>query len=138
MAKIKHLQLKVTDRLKAADIYEKIFGFKRTSERRVRGTHGTVHLDDGTIDIALAQYDDDSSEEAKMHGKGPRIGHFGIEVEDVEACAKELEKCGCEFLTPPDALPIKFKMPGVGGVIEIGPPGFFKHPRDPKFKNAAL
>ena len=137
MAKIKHLQLKVTDRLKSAGIYEQIFGFTRTVERRIRGTHGTVHLDDGNIDMAFAQYDDENTEEAKMHGEGPRIGHFGIEVEDVGACVKKLEKRDCEFLSPAGALPVKFKIPGVGGVMEIGPTGFFTHPRDPKYKDVA-
>ena len=83
MAKIKHIQLKVVDRYKAAEFYEKIFGFTRTSERQIRGDHSTVHLEDGTIDLAMAQYNDDGSKEAKMHGEGPCIGHFGIEVEDV-------------------------------------------------------
>ena len=137
MAKIKHIQLKVVDRHKAADFYEKVFGFTRTSERQIRGDHSTVHLEDGTIDLAMAQYYDDGSKEAKMHGEGPCIGHFGIEVEDVEACLKELEKRGCEILTPEGALPVKFKIPGAGGVVEIGPPGFFKHPRDPKFGDVA-
>jgi len=135
MAKIKHIQLKVTDRLQSAEIYEKIFGFQRTDERRTRDDHSTVHLGDGTIDLALSQYDEGSAE-AAMHGKGPRIGHFGIEVDDLDACVDMLEQHGCEFLTAKGALPIKFKIPGVGGVVEIGPPGFFKHPRDPKFKKS--
>ena len=135
MAKIKHIQLKVTDRLQAAEIYEKVFGFERTSERRIRGNHGTVHLDDGTVDLAFAQYDDDGSAEATMHGEGPRIGHFGIEVDDIDACVEMLQQRGCEFLTPKGELPIKFKVPGVGGIIEIGPHGFFKHPRNPKFQD---
>lgn len=138
MAKIKHIQLKVTDRLQSAAIYEKVFGFERTDERRIRDDHGTVHLSDDTVDLAFAQYDDDGSDEAKMHGSGPRIGHFGIEVDDVNACVKELEERGCEFLTPQGELPAKFKIPGVGGIVEIGPIGFFKHPRDVKFKDANI
>jgi lactoylglutathione lyase len=136
MAKIKHIQLKVSDRLQSADIYEKVFGFLRTDERRIRDNHGTVHLDDGTIDLAFAQYDDDSAE-AEMHGEGPRIGHFGIEVDDIDTCVALLEQNGCEFLTDKGALPVKFKVPGVGGIVEIGPVGFFKHPRDPKYKDVA-
>jgi catechol 2,3-dioxygenase-like lactoylglutathione lyase family enzyme len=135
MAKITHIQLKVEDRLKAAAIYEDIFGFKRTGERRVRNDHGTVHLDDGIVDLALAQYDDENSEEAQFSGPGTRIGHFGIEVEDIDGCVEKLARHGCEFLTPKGELPVKFKVPGVGGVVEIGPMGYFKHPRDPKFKN---
>lgn len=136
MANIKHIQLKVSDRLQSADIYEKVFGFLRTEERRTRDDHSTVHLSDDTIDLAFSQYDDDSAE-AEMHGDGPRIGHFGIEVDDIDACVNKLKQHNCEFITPPGALPVKFKIPGVGGIVEIGPVGFFKHPRDSKFKSTA-
>ncbi|MEL0108062.1 MAG: VOC family protein [Rhodospirillaceae bacterium] len=137
MAKIKHIQLKVSDRLQSAAIYEKIFGFERTDERRTRDDHNTVHLADGTIDLAFSQYDEGSAE-ATMHGDGPKIGHFGIEVDDIDECVSLLAEHKCEFLTPKGALPVKFKIPGVGGIVEIGPVGFFKHPRDPQFKKDML
>src|SRR3972149_11447094 len=93
MARIVHIALKVEDLKKAARFYETVFGFQRVEEGQVRD-HTSRHLSDGTIDLALIQYDRESPE-ALLSGRGPCIHHFGIEVEDLEASIQELKATGC-------------------------------------------
>jgi catechol 2,3-dioxygenase-like lactoylglutathione lyase family enzyme len=115
MPKIVHLALKVPDLQKAGAFYEKLFGFVpgRTS---VSIDHTSYHLSDGTMDLSLMQYNNDSN--ACIH-------HFGIEVEDLQAAAVELRAAGCEILTPPGEVPVKFRDPN-GLVAELVPPGRYR------------
>ncbi len=125
MARIVHIALKVEDVEKAGRFYERVFGFQRVEEGRVRD-HTSQHLSDGTIDLALIQYDRESPE-ALLSGKGPCIHHFGVEVEDLEASVRELLATGCEILSPPGELPVKFR--DVSGVVaELVPVGRYKKP----------
>ncbi len=125
MARIVHLALKVEDLEKAGRFYERVFGFRSVEEGQVRD-HTSRHLSDGTIDLALIQYHRESSE-ALISGKGPCIHHFGIEVEDLEAAVQELNATGCEILSPPDEIPVKFR--DVSGVVaELVPVGRYKKP----------
>ena len=125
MPRIVHLALKVEDLEKASRFYERLFGFQRVDEGRVRD-HTSRHLSDGAIDLALIAYHQDSAE-ALLSGKGPCIHHFGIEVEDPEASVRELEATGCEILSPPGELPVKFRDPS-GLVAELVPVGRYKTP----------
>lgn len=125
MARIIHLALKVEDLEKAGRFYERVFGFRGVEEGQVRD-HTSLHLSDGTIDLALIQYRRESSE-ALISGKGPCIHHFGIEVEDLEASVQELKATGCEILSPPGEVPVKFR--DVSGVVaELVPVGRYKKP----------
>ena len=125
MARIVHIALKVEDLEKAARFYETVFGFQRVEEGQVRD-HTSQHLSDGTIDLALIKYQQQSPE-ALLSGKGPCIHHFGIEVEDLEASVRELKASGCEILSPPGELPVKFRDPN-GVVAELVPVGRYKTP----------
>jgi lactoylglutathione lyase len=125
MPKIVHLALKVEDLDKAAAFYQKVFGFIPMAETNLRD-HTSRHMSDGTIDLALIKYDRDSSE-ALASGKGPCIHHFGIEVEDVEASTEELKAAGCEIISAPGELPVKFRDPN-GVVAELVPVGRYKKP----------
>lgn len=57
----------------------------------------------------------------------PRIVHLALKVEDLEASVRELEASGCEILSPPGELPVKFR--DVSGVVaELVPVGRYKKP----------
>jgi lactoylglutathione lyase len=119
MPKIVHLALKVKDLDKASAFYKKVFGFKPMRTEDVRD-HTSCHLSDGAIDLSLIQYESESKE-ALLSGRGPCIHHFGIEVDNPEATAAELRQAGCEILSPPGEIPIKFRDPN-GVVAELVPP----------------
>jgi len=118
MARVVHLAIKVDDLERASAFYQNVFGFRHTETSRKRG-HTSCHLTDGAFDIALIEYDSESTVEADWAGPGPRIHHIGIAVEDVAACEEELRRQGCEILSKPGVRPVKFRAPG-GIVAEIG------------------
>jgi len=55
------------------------------------------------------------------------LKNFGIEVENPEASWEELEAAGCERLTLPGQIPVKFRDPN-GVVAELVPVGRYKKP----------
>jgi lactoylglutathione lyase len=126
MARIVHIAVKVDDLEKATEFYEKGFGFIEVETGQVRD-HTSRHLTDGTIDLALIKYDSEESAEARAAGLGPCIHHFGIEVDDMKQSAAELKKFGCEIISDPGGIPIKFRAPG-GTVAEISPKARYKKP----------
>lgn len=119
MPRIVHIALKVSDLEKTSEFYEKVFGFVPTETGKVRD-HTSRHLTDGAMDLALIKYDSEESAEAKAAGLGPCIHHFAIEVEDVTSCVAEIQKFGCEVISDPGVIPVKFRAPG-GTVAEIVP-----------------
>ena len=119
MARIVHIALKVEDLDKTSEFYEKVFGFIPTETSKVRD-HTSRHLSDGAIDLALIKYDSEESAEAKAAGKGPCIHHFAIEVDNMDKSVAEIGKFGCEIISDPGVVPVKFRAPG-GTVAEIVP-----------------
>ena len=128
MARIVHIALKVDDLEKATEFYEKGFGFVEMETGQVRD-HTSRHLTDGTIDLALIKYDSEDSAEARASGLGPCIHHFAIEVDDMKQSAADLNKFGCEIISDPGVVPIKFRAPG-GTVAEIVPKARYKKPKE--------
>lgn len=126
MGRIVHIALKVDDLERATQFYEKVFGFTLADDGRVRD-HRSRHLSDGGIDLALIKYDSEESAEAKAAGEGPCIHHFAIEVDDVEHYLAEIRRFGCEVISDPGVIPIKFRAPG-GTVAEIVPQQRYKQP----------
>ena len=126
MGRIVHIALKVDDLDRATDFYEKVFGFTLADDGRVRD-HRSRHLSDGGIDLALIKYDSEESAEAKAAGEGPCIHHFAIEVDDIERYLAEIKRFGCEIISDPGVIPIKFRAPG-GTVAEIVPQQRYKQP----------
>jgi lactoylglutathione lyase len=126
MARIVHIALKVDNLERTSQFYENVFGFKEMDTAKVRD-HTSRHLSDGTIDLALIKYDAEESKESLAAGQGPCIHHFAIEVEDVEKYAAEIKKYGCEIVSDPGVIPIKFHAPG-GTVAEIVPQARYKKP----------
>ncbi len=122
MNRIVHIALKV-DNLKAStEFYEKVFGFKESKTEKVRD-HTSRHLSDGAIDLSIMQYDAGTqSAESKAAGEGPCIHHFAVEVDDIKQAEKEVRAHGCEMISDPGIIPVKFRAPG-GTVCELVPRG---------------
>jgi lactoylglutathione lyase len=128
MARIVHIALKVEDLERTTQFYENVFGFKQMETAQVRD-HTSRHLSDGAIDLALIKYDAEESKESLAAGQGPCIHHFAIEVEDIEKYAAEIAKFGCEIISDPGVIPVKFRAPG-GTVAEIVPQARYKKPAE--------
>ena len=124
MARIVHIALKVDELEKTSQFYENVFGFVPMETSKVRD-HTSRHLSDGTIDLALIKYDSEESAESTAAGPGPCIHHFAIEVEDVDKYAAQIRKFGCEIISDPGVIPVKFRAPG-GTVAEIVPQARYK------------
>jgi lactoylglutathione lyase len=127
MNRIVHLALKVEDLEKTTEFYEKVFGFWEVETRKTRD-HLSRHLTDGMLDFTLIKYDEDTqSAESKASGEGPCIHHFAIEVEDLNKATAEIKSYGCQIISDPGVIPVKFRAPG-GTVAEIVPAGRYKKP----------
>ena len=127
MSRIVHLALKVDDLERTTEFYQKVFGFKEMNTEEVRD-HTSRHLSDGLLDVALIKYDAGSeSAESKAAGEGPCIHHFAVEVDNVAAATKQVTSYGCEIISDPGVIPVKFRAPG-GTVCELVPKGRYKKP----------
>jgi len=115
-----HVAIKVDDLEKSSRFYEQVFGFHRTGVSREgeSNTHTSLHLSDGSADLALMKYDSEDAPEAQLAGPGPCIHHLGIQVDDPLAYVDRLVAAGCEILSAPGAVPVKFRDPG-GVVAEV-------------------
>jgi lactoylglutathione lyase len=128
--RIVHLALKVDDLEKTSAFYEKVFGFWEAETRKTRD-HLSRHLTDGVIDFTLIQYDEGTqSAESKAAGEGPCIHHFAVEVEDMAKSTAEVKSYGCEIISDPGVIPVKFRAPG-GTVAELVPVGRYKKTERP-------
>jgi lactoylglutathione lyase len=117
MARIVHIALKVTDLEQATQFYENVFGFKQIKTGYERG-HVSRHLTDGNIDLALMVYDSEDVDEANLSGSGPCIHHWGIEVDDRDAVAAQIEAGGGSMISREENNAWKFRAPD-GTVAEI-------------------
>jgi lactoylglutathione lyase len=130
MTRIVHLALKVDDLEKTTEFYEKVFGFWEAETRKTRD-HLSRHLTDGEIDFTLIKYDEDTdSAESKASGEKPCIHHFAVEVEDMKKATEQVLSYGCEIISDPGVIPVKFRAPG-GTVAELVPVGRYKKPVRP-------
>ena len=124
MARIAHIAVKVDDIEQSAQFYEKALGFvptgKSRSENRSRGS-----FSDGEINLTLLRYDSEDTELARAAGAGPCIHHFAIEVDDVAKYVAQVREFGCEILSDPNKVPVKFRAPG-GTIAEIVPVGRYR------------
>lgn len=121
--RISHIALKVTDLDATAGFYKDVFGFTEIA-RHNDGDHDSLHLTDGYLDLALVQYKSEESVIGQIAGTEPCIYHFGIDVPDVDAYKKLMEDWGADVFNDPTTpqIPIwKFRVPGGGGIGEIGP-----------------
>jgi lactoylglutathione lyase len=136
MSRIVHLALKVDDLEGTTQFYRDVFGFTEMSTDRVRD-HTSRHLSDGTIDVALIKYDAGTqSAESRAAGEGPCIHHFAVEVADLPRAEQRIRALGCEIISDPGVVPVKFRSPG-GIVCEIVPEGRYKKPKAKAAKRPA-
>ncbi|HEY7239503.1 MAG TPA: VOC family protein [Burkholderiales bacterium] len=127
MSRIVHLALKVEDLERTTEFYQKVFGFKEMNTEKVRD-HTSRHLSDGVLDVALIKYDAGTqSAESRASGEGPCIHHFAVEVDNVDMATKQVTSYGCEIISDPGVIPVKFRAPG-GTVCELVPKGRYKKP----------
>jgi len=112
MSRIVHLALKVDDLERTTRFYREVFGFAEMNTAKVRD-HTSRHLSDGAIDLALIRYDAGSeSAESRAAGEGPCIHHFAVEVPNLAAAEKRIRALGCEIISDPGVVPVKFRAPG--------------------------
>ena len=91
--------------------------------------HTSRLLSDGVLDVALIKYDAGTeSAEAKAAGEGPCIHHFAVEVDNVDAATRQIRSYGCEIISDPGVIPVKFRAPG-GTVCELVPEGRYQKPK---------
>jgi len=127
MSRIVHLALKVEDLETTARFYQNVFGFREVETTKTRD-HLSCHLTDGAIDFTLIKYDDGTqSAESEAAGEGPCIHHFAIEVDDIDKYVEQLQRYGCEVVSDPGVVPVKFRAPG-GTIAELVPVGRYKQP----------
>jgi predicted enzyme related to lactoylglutathione lyase len=125
MNRIVHISLKVDDVKRTGDFYQEVFGFRDAETRKTRD-HLSRHMTDGDIDFTLMKYDEGTqSAESKASGDGPCIHHFAIEVEDIASATAAIRAHGCEVVSDPGVIPVKFRAPG-GTVAELVPIGRYK------------
>jgi len=124
LARIVHIALKVDNLEESTRFYEDVFGFKQVKTAR-NGQHISRHMTDGTIDLALMKYDSEDAHEAQLAGPGPRIHHWGIEVDDKAGFADKIKEYGGTILSKPEAGALKFRAPD-GTVAEIVAKGRYK------------
>jgi len=128
MNRIVHLALKVEDLERTTEFYQEVFGFVEMNTEKVRD-HTSRHLSDGVLDIALIKYDPGTqSAESKAAGEGPCIHHFAVEVDDMDKATRQVKRYGCEIISDPGVIPVKFRAPG-GTVCELVPKGRYKKPK---------
>ena len=121
-----HLALKVENLEKSTEFYEKVFGFKEVETKRTRD-HISRHMTDGAIDFTLMKYDEGTrSAESLAAGEKPCIHHFAVEVEDLEQATAGLKNYGCEIVSDPGVIPVKFRAPD-GIVAELVPAQRYKN-----------
>ena len=71
------------------------------------------------------------SAESKAAGEGPCIHHFAVEVDDIKASTKQVLAYGCQIISDPGVIPVKFRAPG-GTVCELVPKGRYQKPKAKK------
>jgi lactoylglutathione lyase len=125
MYRIVQISLKVDDVKRTGDFYREVFGFQDSETKKTRD-HVSRHMTDGQIDFTLMKYDAGTdSAESKAAGEGPCIHHFAIEVPDLEQATREIRARGCEVVSDPGVIPVKFRAPG-GTIAELVPLGRYK------------
>ena len=128
MNRIVHPALKVEDLERATQFYQTVFVFRQVETRKTRD-HISRHMTDGSLDFTLMKYDEGTrSAESLAAGEKPCIHHFAIEVDDVAGCTEGLKQYGCEIISDPGVIPVKFRAPD-GIVAELVPAERYKKPK---------
>ena len=95
MSRIKHIALTTKDPGKTAAFYKEAFGLQEIR----RAPNGAVFLTDGYINLAILNWKTEKSADVGAHGPNfSGIHHFGLEVEDLDEAAIQLERARGERL----------------------------------------
>lgn len=129
MSQIVHIAVKVDDLDAAEAFYTKVFGFTSLGRSQSPGRSRVQLTDNRQFNLTFLKYDNADEPMSKAVGPDNQIHHFAVEVDDVDACAKEVEAFGCEILSKPGERPVKFRMPG-GPIAEIVRTGSFAGGRE--------
>ena len=130
MTRIVHLSLKVDDVQTTGDFYKTMFNFRDIDTKKTRD-HVSRHMTDGAMDFTVMAYDKGTtSAESTAAGLAPCIHHFAIEVDDIEKYTEQIKQQGCEIVSDPGVIPVKFKAPG-GTTAELVPIGRYKKTQRP-------
>ncbi|PRX28476.1 methylmalonyl-CoA/ethylmalonyl-CoA epimerase [Paraburkholderia sp. BL18I3N2] len=119
MDKLRHIALSVEDPEAAAQFFEQAFGMRRAGNA-MRG----IYMTDGTMNVALLNFKDET-----VPGYGGLkdvrgVIHFGMWVDNVEATAARVVAAGGTYLTgrhekdPNVFYEVKYRMPD-GTVFDI-------------------
>jgi catechol 2,3-dioxygenase-like lactoylglutathione lyase family enzyme len=93
MAKLRHVAVVVRDLEKATRFYEQIFDMKRAHE--VKNT--AVYLTDGTMNLALLNYEVVNRAGSKTADGRVGIHHLGFRVSDMVATRAKIEELGGQY-----------------------------------------
>ena len=105
--------------------YQHVFGFQEVETTRTRD-YVSRHLTDGALDFIMIKYDEGTqSQESQVSGAGPCIHHCAIAVEAQQQAEQQIKAYGCEIISDPGVIPIKFRALG-GTVAELVPVGRYK------------
>ncbi|MFA6448523.1 MAG: VOC family protein [bacterium] len=93
-----HFGIKCSDLDESLKFYVDVMGFKKLYELQVMG-NPCIFVGNETVEIELERAN--SNEAPPKNPVMFGMGHFAIEVEDIDAKAKELAARGAQFMMPP-------------------------------------
>jgi lactoylglutathione lyase len=119
MDKLRHIALSVEDPEAAAQFFEQAFGMRRAGNA-MRG----IYMTDGTMNVALLNFKDETVPGYAGLKDVRGVIHFGMWVDDVDATAARVVEAGGTYLTgrheqdPNVFYEVKYRMPD-GTVFDI-------------------
>jgi catechol 2,3-dioxygenase-like lactoylglutathione lyase family enzyme len=125
MAKLRHIAVVVRDLDKATRFYEQIFGMTRAFE--VKNT--AIYLSDGTMNLALLNYDAVNRPGSKTADGRLGVHHLGFRVTDLKETQAQIEANGGTYafdLGDPDGMNFERKFLDTEGMIfDISEKGWY-------------
>ena len=120
-----HTMIRVGNLEKSINFYTEILGMKLLRQK---------DYPDGKFTLAFVGYGNEQDHsvieltfnwDTDSYDLGSGFGHLAIEVDDVDKYVAEIRKFGCEIVSDPGVIPVKFRAAG-GTVAEIVPSGRYK------------
>jgi methylmalonyl-CoA/ethylmalonyl-CoA epimerase len=94
MAKLRHIAIAVPDPEAAAQFFEQAFGMTRAG----KGKRG-IYMSDGVMNVALLNFDGDTTPGLEFQRDSRGLIHFGMWVDDVDETDKKILEAGGKYLT---------------------------------------
>lgn len=103
IGRVDHIAIAVKSIDEAIHLYSGLLGFDVVMKREVKGAFSgmkSVELNAGGFGIVLVEGTDPNSQVSRYIEKyGPGVQHVAIEVENIEAAAREMQLSGVKFAT---------------------------------------